>query len=476
MADVEPDEGRIEQEEQYFNGEDEIQDWKRFSNFERNQGVIPKRGDKDFEPDGTDIQAKQLKESQDAMYHALEESSHHRLRQLLVGIWMTREKKVLVPHAKGAFFKDIGKATKLSNNVHGVWINPIEAVYLVERGSMAIYLWNFDIERFLLKQDKGDQDIPEGETPISIGHLYVLVFGSDPNLYDKYQVYAYLKRFGYLVQDFSQLDGGKPQADEYQSFGKNLTLLENKKANLNNALKSVLSQIWSLICNSSIGKFLLNLALRIGIVTLNTSDLHFRTKHYFNYTSVFETLKLIPSYRALDSLNYHPSRTDETFRLAFNVWKPYLGFSKNKPPLPDFQVCIVNTEKHLFPRLQDFHYLFNELNYDFGKDSRAKKPSVSKKISKTRKFQTKREVKTQRRMERESRLDSEEKKYREYQRLRADKFKNGSSGRSLILALIQNGVINFMEVKEGDFILEGPLVNDLNELYKRNHGIVYIDE
>lgn len=473
MVDAEADEGKIEHE-QDFNGEDEVQDWKIFSKIEKNQGVIPKRGDKDFQPDGTDIQANRLKESQDAMYNTLEESSHNRLRQVLVGIWIATEKKVLVPHAKGTFFKDIGKAVRINKHLQGNWINPIEAVYLAERGSMVIYSSNWEFDRLLLGHDEEAITYPEVGQPIPIGYLYVLAFGHDPGLYDKYQVYAYLKRFGYLVQDFRRLDT-RTQGDKYEDYlKKKISFFDKIKLNFKKAFSYVFWLISSKFCNSDIDTDLYSKALQIGVLAPGPSGMHFRTMHYFNYTSVFETLKLIPSYRAFDSLRNCPPKKKQGYNLAFNVWKPYPNFSKNKPPPPDFQLCIINTEKQPFPRAQDFYYLFNELNFDFGNDSMvSEKALVSRKNTKTPKVLTKKEIRAHRREEKELRLDREERNRREYQRLRASKLKNGSSGRGLVLALIQNGVINYMEVREGDFNLEGPCLNDLDNLYNRNHGIVW---
>lgn len=60
------------QTEQVYDVEDEIQDWKFL-----NKSTIPKRGTKEFEPDGTNYQISALEQSQQTMFQAINNVRGH---------------------------------------------------------------------------------------------------------------------------------------------------------------------------------------------------------------------------------------------------------------------------------------------------------------------------------------------------------------------------------------------------------------
>ncbi|KAK7677561.1 hypothetical protein QCA50_019470 [Cerrena zonata] len=142
-----------EQEEE----EENIQDWKAFnkqvarSSLAPSSEAIPARGEKDFEPDGTTVQNSLLDESRNEMYAALLGLRGHPLKSTVTAVWIPSEGKALILHAKGNFFKDIGKPVHipLIKKAQGVWLSPVETVYLVERGSVICYLSNDEFENYL---------------------------------------------------------------------------------------------------------------------------------------------------------------------------------------------------------------------------------------------------------------------------------------------------------------------------------------
>lgn len=71
MSTEEQDEAQITRNDEAYDIEDDIQDWNALNKLTKNSEVIPKRGEKDFEPDGTSVQSSLLDDSRNAMYQAL---------------------------------------------------------------------------------------------------------------------------------------------------------------------------------------------------------------------------------------------------------------------------------------------------------------------------------------------------------------------------------------------------------------------
>lgn len=422
--------------------EEGIQDWttlnKQFASINIHDESLPKRSDKDFDLDGSTVQQSSLDIARQLMFQALDHVRGHHTKQLLVGVWIADKGKTLVPHAKGTFFKDMGTAHVFKNKekLQGMWLSPIETVYLTERGSLIMYLGNESFQAFL--------ETPEQEfdydslLQLSLSHLYSLAFGQLEGLADKYQVYAMMKRLGYIVMEFCQL------TSQYES-------LEKLQAQKETTFQKML--LWF----ASIGFF-------------STKPFNYRTRHYFDYTQVYKSMQIIPSYSAFETLKTVPL-PDPRYTLAFNVWKPTPSFSKKKPPTPEFQVSVVNIAKVPFPSLSAIQSMFNEINFSFEKETPKKKNTKPKKPQPP----TKRDVRMQRKKEREAKLDPRILERNNYLKLRDAKLKTGSSGRSVVLASIDSGVISFNTLHETEFKLTTKLgVKDLSAIYpKESHGTVW---
>ena len=194
-------------------------------------------------------------------------------------------------------------------------------VYLVERGSMAIFLGNGAFEKFLNDPNETHFDYDENLMSLSLSHIYTLAFDGDSKLMDSYIVYAYLKRHGYLIQSFRRLDG-EDQYSKYKQLQAHMTFLSLIFRSTTSAIKYLFSGPLFTTFHGKLQK--------LGIFAFcSFHDLHFRTKHYFNCTSIFQTLKLIPSYSSLDSLKTCPPK-NSNYVVDFNVWKPTPNFSKKE--------------------------------------------------------------------------------------------------------------------------------------------------
>lgn len=153
---------------------DEAQDWRFLTDYNSKANALPKRGEKDFEPDGTQVQSAILQESRDAMYKALSGERKHSAKNHVTATWFKNLGMAKVDAVRSSHFSSMGKAD--SNGV--VWLLPEEVVYLVERGSMECWY-------------------PEG-VPMTLQAVYASCIRSPGDL-ERLQVFSYLKKAGFIV-------------------------------------------------------------------------------------------------------------------------------------------------------------------------------------------------------------------------------------------------------------------------------------
>lgn len=417
-------------------GGEELQDWgelnKRFNSLNIADESIPKRSEKDFDIDHTGFQNRALTETRDQMFKALDHVRGHHEKQRLVGVWMNAERMAILPHAKGNFFRDMGKPCFFPNKrkLLGCWLLPIETVYLVERGSLILYLPDTSFEAYLKSSEQNFEY--SNLKQISLSHLYGLVFAPHPELHDRYQVYALLKRLGYLILPFET--GQWSDLDPIRRP-------ENPRSILTSLYESF----------ASIGFWARSRKAQFSIYSL----------HFMGYTKVFELLQYIPHRCVLGPTK--PSSGD--FSLHFNVWKPTSKFSKKAAPQPDYQVCVANILDKEFPSFADIARLWEQACSSVIPDKPAtsedRKPVKKSKVGQM----SKKEIRSEKAAERMKKMNLKALTQQKYLRLRDKKLKQGSSGRKVVIAAIDNGIINFSILCETDFHLHSDIFNkDLNAL------------
>ncbi|EMG46055.1 sen54 Probable tRNA-splicing endonuclease subunit sen54 [Candida maltosa Xu316] len=399
------------QPEQTYDIEDEIQDWKFL-----NKSTIPKRGEKEFEPDGTTVQTTALEESQKAMFDALSNVRGHHVKNKLIGVWM--DDYCLVPKIRGNHFKDIGKPMNIGKRIQGMKLNNVETIYLAERGSLVVYLGSDEYIQWL--DDQEDEfDIETKLHALDLEFLYGLV--NVPMA--KYQAYAYLKRHGYMLQ-------------EREVIEKEVDITKTQTP-------------------SSASSFLL-WPREWGILAYPTfHSLHFKTKHYFNYTDIYKGLKL-----DTQEVDYTPP--SKPIHITYNVWKPSPSFSKKNPPPPDFQLCIIDTSKNTeFLTLPQIQMLHSELVPTQVIPSRKKDP----------KNESKKDIRAKKYAEKQMKLEDSVRLRNEYYRVRDDTFKNGEN--PVVVAVVNNGIMSFITLSQGQFT-NIQHNKRLNEIYPNKlHSIIY---
>ncbi|KAE8356333.1 tRNA splicing endonuclease subunit [Aspergillus coremiiformis] len=336
---------------------DETQDFRMLSNLsfltDTSQATLPKRGEKDFEPNPTLYQADILDASRQAMHNALAHPRLHHPKNQIIGIYapdgpapprsVATPKKldtiteddplstkntadteetpsqtttgpvtgvhpdscVYVPNPKGQYFKNMGRADRWNR----VWLLPEEALYLLERGSLDI--------RWPLSEtgceDDGETDDPG--IPMSLQAAYACFIGRGGLTVDRFSVYSGLRRLGYtLIRAPGWYDGVEEETEDRE-----LTKCQGPG----------LAGIY--------GRFMkwLHSSRTTAVGPVAGLGIH------RSYNDIYRKLSIIPFHDPMAPPS-QPSQTKLPFRVVFYVYKPSTPFRKTAPPPPDFRVAVVN--------------------------------------------------------------------------------------------------------------------------------------
>lgn len=172
--------------------------------------MIPKRGEKDFEPASVDryinLQQSLLETSRSALFSAISSGVRsHSSKSPNRAIWdPVIERGYMVPVAdpslppSSPINRDLLKSENATSGaVHGIHfltmgnyvqerkrleLMPEEVLYLIERGN--IECWSSDVDPTV---------------PFSVQHAWSIMINSAELTPERYQVYAFLKRLGYTV-------------------------------------------------------------------------------------------------------------------------------------------------------------------------------------------------------------------------------------------------------------------------------------
>jgi len=215
---------------------------------------------------------------------------------------------------------------------------PEEALYLIERGAM--FCWK-TVDPALLAGMGGVE--MEG-APMTVQQAFAEMIGQEDLTMDKYHVFAYFKRLGYVVtrtrppsQDYPLAAPCDVRQKPHLSLFRRLYL----------RMTSLTSSVFGLFTKLSWWRPL-----------AHSRWLH----HNMTYPSVFKSLRFLPSGHSTPS-NTKTSTTKETspYKIVFNVYKPSTPFKKSAPPAPDFSVVVVDARTTPMPTLSELSNLFDIL-------------------------------------------------------------------------------------------------------------------
>ncbi|KAK9454327.1 tRNA-splicing endonuclease subunit sen54 N-term-domain-containing protein [Dipodascopsis uninucleata] len=295
--------------------DDEQQDW-RLLDALANKPSLPKRGEKDYEPLDIPKEAVTLDASREAMYTALQGERRHTSKVHISGIWYHTLKKAKAITARGPHFKSIGKAD--SKGV--IWLQPEEVIYLVERGSMTLYN-------------------STGTSIMSLQACYSACLGACKG-HERYLIYAYLKRLGYIVQRSATFDSNSHMQPIRLSKPRNflMRIFDSIRQHINPLFR------WAYaLFERKIPAF--------GPIISPGA--------WYSYGSIYKRLQIIPyrSYRRPPTLEIR----ETPYRIIFDVWKPRPSFKKSNPGVPDFRIVVINSYKDKMPTMSELDNLFASL-------------------------------------------------------------------------------------------------------------------
>ncbi|KAI9616734.1 hypothetical protein KEM48_005152 [Puccinia striiformis f. sp. tritici PST-130] len=264
--------------------EEEAPDWRMLLKYTKSLGAqsttashqepfIPRRGEKDFEP--TEAQAptqlKALQESRQALFTALSagirgHSSRDHVRCIFTG--RPNHQGVVPPlsyvqgTAKGVLFSSIGRWSKEKKSTVECWSDPASA--------------------------------HNGSTPLSVQQAWTQIIGTHQLSLDRYQVYAYLKRLGYIVLRKEDVDSSISRL-----------FIGNSDLGLGNG-----SRLW-------LYSIIVLYMIEVGLLMIDLPN----STHPPTRTSSSPC----------------PSKKESDYKVFYYVYKPNHKFPKSNPPRPDFK-------------------------------------------------------------------------------------------------------------------------------------------
>jgi tRNA-splicing endonuclease subunit Sen54 len=332
---------------------------------------IPKRGEKDFEPNATNSQAAALDASRNAMHTALSFPRLHQAKTHLVAQYCPQAVRyggacVRVDNAHGPHFRTIGKGDSRNR----IWLLPEEALYLIERGSLDI---RWPDRRQIDDQgadDMNGEDVGEdliGDLPMSLQGAYASFIGKSGLTLERYQVFAGLRRLGYTVvraptwdDSYMGMNGhAAVPADSGQltrTTGHDYGGLQQKAGG-----KGILGLIHRLLCYLLAPSNDSNSKACPSFGPLVAPGL------YRSYNDIYRALTLIPfdtgrsPTHGSDSQTRPVSVPQSPFRISYQVWKPSTVYRKSNPPQPDFRVAVLDARETSVPTMSQLGALLDSI-------------------------------------------------------------------------------------------------------------------
>ncbi|BGP57769.1 tRNA-splicing endonuclease subunit sen54 [Rhodotorula sphaerocarpa] len=379
MEDDRPTAARVDLEEAE---EDALPDW---SDAAVLVPFIPKRGEKDFEPlaaaDAFPPSSKEatlsqhqrtlLQDSRNALYTALSSGSrHHSSKGHNSFTWRPdcdggRAVCDSGNAAYGVHFSNIGHFNQTRKTLE---LLPEEALYMVERG--AIELWR--------DTEAGDR------VPMSVQQSWSELLGHDDLTPERYQVYAFLRRLGYVVVRARSIAGAE-RAVTTKRLPLYRILIDTALRPLHSLRESILrlaATLRSWFSGSTVQQVRQIVTRSLKRAEGQASSL-LSGRRWTSYDKMFAHLQVIPSGHdrplprgplphqpsVLTPLDKRtgseapadrlPSYQEQPYQTFFHVYKPVTKYKKSDPPEPDFRLVVINAVTTPMPDLFEFTAMFD---------------------------------------------------------------------------------------------------------------------
>ncbi|KAJ3777072.1 tRNA-splicing endonuclease subunit sen54 N-term-domain-containing protein [Lentinula raphanica] len=341
----------LAEEDQSSGDEDQGLDWTKLMP-KAARPVIPKRGDKEYEPSkkgGSGLQQHILQRSRNAMFEALRADRTISNKSLSYGTWHPSIARVSVTVARGTVMGTIGhsvpRETVMPNGnlktQKRLELLPEEAIYLIERGSLLC--WKESEMEYL---NEGIFESVSG-SPMTVQQAYTEMIGKEDLTMDRYQVYAYLKRLGYAVTRTKPPSIFYPTAAPYPPSSTASFSPLSIVGRISALFSSWISKISFLFLRNTFNWWR----------PLQFSNWFKKDK---NYAFIFRSLRFIPSGNKVPI--YIPPETKlplSPYEPFFNLYKPPTPFRKSAPPPPDYQMVVVNARTTPMPSLRELTAIYD---------------------------------------------------------------------------------------------------------------------
>ncbi|KFH46736.1 tRNA-splicing endonuclease subunit tsp-like protein [Hapsidospora chrysogenum ATCC 11550] len=339
--------------------EDEVPDYKLFSALAGSKkGLSSKtirRGEKDFEAHGTRAQDSALESSRQAMEDVLGHTRVHRgdswvRAWYFPDYWAAEavnadglrlgERSVVVENAKGSWLKDVGRVNPAARDPGGaarLWLLPEEALYLVERGTIDLWWPERPLEELVPKT--GPWEGREGYGP------------------DDYDVGIPLSlEAAYAMLIGEEGERGKVTLPKYQVY----THLRRGGFYVLRAPPPSPPPVPS----SSAGTLTAVCQWLFSLIRWNHQPSVapwgplIQPGLYRSYRAVYHHLAIMPRHKPVSNPPRAGTEPEDPYRVFYHVWKTGgAPFSKRFPPPPDFRLAVTDTSTSSVPDLQQLDAL-----------------------------------------------------------------------------------------------------------------------
>ncbi|KAG5728207.1 putative tRNA-splicing endonuclease subunit sen54 [Termitomyces sp. T112] len=315
--------------------------------------VIPKRGEKDFEPKpggGSGLQIHVLDSARSAMFDTLRATRTISNKTVSYAVWYPSIGRTHVTSAKGIHFTAMGHSAPRpvvdENGVEKIQkrleLLPEETIYLVERGSLFCWKDN-DIAKTLSEMSGA---------PMTVQQVYAEMLGVEDLTLERLQVYTYLKRLGYSVMRTNPPTPYYPIPSPWPSQKLQVVTATSSQYILRRMFSSF--SLW--ITNIFSKPFNWWRPLHISRWLYQNQ----------NYACVFRSLRFMLSGHKValhnpDLAKRLEKKTSSPYQVFYNIYKPSTPFKRSAPPVPDFQVVVINARTTPMPTLQELTDLFDVL-------------------------------------------------------------------------------------------------------------------
>ncbi|EMC91529.1 hypothetical protein BAUCODRAFT_78972 [Baudoinia panamericana UAMH 10762] len=311
---------------------EETQDFRFLSAFGTNEVKIPKRGEKDFEQHGTNLQSDTLAASRQAMHNALSFQRVHQPKGYTMATYHPESNMAYSYNPKGPLFARMGQVLSALEDPLGnderrgqrLWLLPEELIYLLERGTI-------DVRWPVSEDDEDDRALP-----MSVQAAYAMCIGGTLTL-ERHIVYSSLKRAGYIVLRSADFNGSGPSPGT-------------------ECYPPLPDRTWRGLHHGRDG-CLLQPAL------------------YRSYADIYSRLALVQFH---DPTTQRPQPSNlpvtiptdlhqplSSISVTYNIWKPGTTmFKKSSPGTPDFRIAVVNARETKVPSLQQLSSLMEAVPYE----------------------------------------------------------------------------------------------------------------